>query len=86
MQDPEVGYVQGMNFLAGFIMHYIEDEGEAFALLERLMRHPVYHMRNFFLAGLPEIQILRHVVNAILKRYRWVTRLNMRVVIAKCFC
>lgn len=29
VQDPEVGYVQGMNFLVGFLMHYIEDESEA---------------------------------------------------------
>lgn len=27
-QDPDVGYVQGMNFLVGFLLHFFESEAE----------------------------------------------------------
>ena len=40
---------------------------QVFVMLKRLMRHPLYHMRNFFVAGLPEIDALRYIVNVVLR-------------------
>jgi len=36
--DPEVGYVQGMNFIAGTIILAIDDELDAFGIFSQLMR------------------------------------------------
>ena len=55
MCDPEVGYTQGMNFLAGFTLLHVADERDAFALLHRIMNSPLYHMRTLFLPDLPDI-------------------------------
>jgi hypothetical protein len=50
--DPEVGYCQGMNFVAGLILRYLQSEAEAFGALCVVMRERNYrelflpHMRN----------------------------------------
>lgn len=41
---------------------------QVFAMLVRLMEHPRYRMRQFFVVGLPEVEILRHVVAQLLQR------------------
>ena len=36
--DNEVGYVQGMNYLAGILLFYISDEEKVFWCLQQLMQ------------------------------------------------
>lgn len=50
--DQEVGYCQGMGFLAAlFLMYYTEED--AFYCLLSLLNNPKYAMRGLFLPGLP---------------------------------
>ena len=67
--DPEVGYVQGMNFLAGFLMHHLQDEADVFVLLVRLMQVPKYNMRGFYTAGMPQVGVMSHVVEALMEEH-----------------
>lgn len=50
--DTDVGYCQGMGFLAAlFLMYYTEED--AFYCLVSLLNNPKYAMRGLFLPGLP---------------------------------
>ncbi|ESL06247.1 rab-like GTPase activating protein [Trypanosoma rangeli SC58] len=53
--DPEVGYVQGMAFLASTLLLHIEDEENTFWAFFSLMRHPKYSMSAMFSAGFPAL-------------------------------
>ena len=52
--DENVGYCQGMGFLAGMLLMYMTEE-EAFWTLERMLRDPKYHMRGFYMQGMPSV-------------------------------
>eukprot|EP00906_Rhabdomonas_costata_P001582 RCo002601 len=52
--DPEVGYCQGMNFVAGLLLLYLTPE-EALDALVMLMRH--CGMRDMFAPGMPGIHV-----------------------------
>ena len=52
--DPEVGYCQGMNFVAGLILRYLHSEAEAFGTFCVLMRE-----RNYRELFLPHMKHLR---------------------------
>mmetsp|Transcript_17044 Transcript_17044/g.19392 ORF Transcript_17044/g.19392 Transcript_17044/m.19392 type:complete len:374 (+) Transcript_17044:231-1352(+) len=52
-QLPDVGYVQGMNIIVGYITLHVKTETEAFELLMEMMLHPKYNLRSLFLEGLP---------------------------------
>lgn len=54
--DREVGYVQGMGFLAGLLLLYMSEE-DAFWLLVALLKGAVHApMEGLYLAGLPLVQ------------------------------
>ncbi|CAM6082037.1 unnamed protein product [Calypogeia fissa] len=54
--DREVGYVQGMGFLAGLLLLYMSEE-DAFWLLVALLKGAVHvPMEGLYLAGLPLVQ------------------------------
>ena len=57
---PEIGYCQGMNYLAACFLAYLEDEELTFDIFMALIVHkrllplfhngvPEYHLRNFIL-------------------------------------
>lgn len=57
---PEIGYCQGMNYVAASFLSYLEDEGLTFDIFMALIVHkrllplfhngvPEYHLRNFIL-------------------------------------
>lgn len=73
LHDPQVGYVQGMNLIAGFILLCSkEDELSCFWLFARMMQLPKYGLRRFFLPGMPRLLILgyqlEHLLSANLPR------------------
>lgn len=53
--DPEVGYCQGLNFLAGCILLYCQDLQLAFQVLYVLLLH--HNMRALYLPDLRELQV-----------------------------
>jgi hypothetical protein len=53
--DPEVGYCQGLNFLAGCILLYCQDEQLAFQVLHALLIH--HNMRVLYVPDLRELQV-----------------------------
>lgn len=53
--DPEVGYCQGLNFLAGSILLYCPDAEEAFQVLYTLLYHK--GMRELYLPDLKTLQV-----------------------------
>lgn len=53
--DPEVGYVQGMGFLAGTLMTQMDTE-ESFWALHSLMHNSRYRLREMYRPGFPMLQ------------------------------
>ena len=64
---PEVGYVQGMSFIAGFFLLHTHNEQETFALLGNLLVNPKYNMRSVFVAGLPGLLEIKEKFAKVLK-------------------
>lgn len=62
--DPEVGYCQGMAFVAGVFLCYAPEE-EAFLLLHAAMRRPSHQLRLMFLPGLGAVKASCRVVEAL---------------------
>ncbi|KTW28037.1 hypothetical protein T552_01899 [Pneumocystis carinii B80] len=54
LYDPEVGYTQGMAFLAGPLLLYMSDE-EAFCMFVKLMKD--YDFRSFYVPGMPGLNL-----------------------------
>lgn len=54
LYDPEVGYTQGLAFIAGPLLLNMPDE-EAFCVLVKLMK--VYNLRGHFVPGMPGLQL-----------------------------
>lgn len=52
LKDPEVGYVQGMGFIAGYLLFYANEE-DAFWIFDQIMReNGKLNWRQIFLTGL----------------------------------
>ena len=45
--DSDVGYSQGMNFVAAFLLTKMPEE-QAFWMFQTLMTHPRFNLRNFY--------------------------------------
>jgi len=65
--DPEVGYCQGMAFIAAALLSYIEEE-EAFWCFVAAMQSDVQYMRGLYLPGLVEVNIIMRVVEKLVNR------------------
>jgi hypothetical protein len=55
LSDPEIGYTQGMNFLAGLLLTYLPTEAEAYCALSLLMRQR--GLREMYLPDMSLLQI-----------------------------
>ena len=53
--DPEVGYCQGMNFLAGVLLTYLPSEADAYGALVLLMKER--HLRELYKQDLAWLQV-----------------------------
>ena len=51
--DPEVGYCQGMNYIVGIMLLYMEDEADAFCLLADILNK--FHWRKLYVNGMPKL-------------------------------
>eukprot|EP00826_Nyctotherus_ovalis_P045486 TRINITY_DN5040_c0_g2_i1.p1 TRINITY_DN5040_c0_g2~~TRINITY_DN5040_c0_g2_i1.p1 ORF type:complete len:347 (-),score=95.85 TRINITY_DN5040_c0_g2_i1:371-1411(-) len=51
--DPEVGYCQGMNYIAGLMLLYIDDEAVVFCLLADILAK--FRWRELYVDGMPKL-------------------------------
>ncbi|CCH62122.1 hypothetical protein TBLA_0G01790 [Henningerozyma blattae CBS 6284] len=63
--DPDVGYTQGMAFIAAPLILNFEKESDAFGLLVRLMKS--YGLRDFFLTDMPGLMITLYQFDRLLE-------------------
>lgn len=47
IKHPEIGYCQGMNFVVGILLQYL-NETEAFFMLENIIHNPKYDMQRMY--------------------------------------
>jgi hypothetical protein len=53
--DTEVGYVQGMNYVVGLMLFYINNEEPVFWCLVALMHERKRNWRSIYQPGLPKV-------------------------------
>lgn len=63
--DEEVGYTQGMAFIAGLLLLYMDETG-AYWCFEKLMTAPRYNLRQMFLSGFPRLNEMNKVWDVML--------------------
>lgn len=68
VHDPEVGYCQGMGFLVGISLMYM-DEHESFWMLNRLMCADHYRMGGLYAPGFPLLMLYLHVMKGLLREH-----------------
>ena len=69
--DPEVGYCQGMAFVAALLVSYLGgEEEEVFWLLVALMRSPRHGLSGLYAPGLPLAERHNHVLQGLLNTLR----------------
>mmetsp|Transcript_27126 Transcript_27126/g.48673 ORF Transcript_27126/g.48673 Transcript_27126/m.48673 type:complete len:318 (+) Transcript_27126:144-1097(+) len=64
--DTEVGYCQGMGFIAGVLLIYLEEE-KAFWVFVSLLRF--YNLKPQFIPGMPDLHRQLFVANKLLKKF-----------------
>jgi hypothetical protein len=81
--DPDVGYCQGMNFIAGLFLTFLPEE-ESFWMLVAVMNEEPYNMRSMFLENMSGTHKALYIVDKLIKRYlpklsRYFQRENIEV-------
>jgi len=66
LYDKELGYCQGMSFMAGFLLLYLNEE-DAFWLFATLFKDPM--LRGMFLTGFPSLNKCYVILEALLQKY-----------------
>ena len=66
--DPEVGYCQGMNFIAGFLLLQFSPQ-DAFCCLCALFHDPRWNLRKVFQQGFPLVAQLNKSFEKILRKH-----------------
>lgn len=66
--DPEVGYCQGMNFIAAMFITFVSEE-EAFWLLVQVMNARPCRMRGLFLDGMSEAHQVLYVAERLIEKF-----------------
>ena len=62
---PEIGYCQGMNFIAGSLVTIVQDEANAFYLFWALLNQ--YDMVNLYKPGVPELHYKNYQMGQVIK-------------------
>lgn len=87
-EHMQVGYCQGMAFIAGILLMYVPEE-PAFRLLARLMSEQAVNMRQLFLPGLAGLKQALRMFEWLLSRIMPGLRLHLEVISASftvCSC
>lgn len=67
-RDPEVGYCQGMGFIASMLLLHM-DEPAAFGVLWQLMHGRHFLMRQLYQQGFPLLQKMLEILRGLLRRF-----------------
>jgi TBC1 domain family member 14 len=62
---PDIGYVQGMSFIAGSFLMHSGDEVTAFKSFANAMNKEILY--NFYLFDMPKVNVLFHVYTRLLE-------------------
>ncbi|CAI4052704.1 GTPase-activating protein GYP5 SKDI_16G0300 [Saccharomyces kudriavzevii IFO 1802] len=65
--DPDVGYTQGMAFIAAPLLMNCENEAESFGLMVGLMKN--YGLRELFLPGMPGLMLMLYQFDRLLEEH-----------------
>ena len=68
LYDNEVGYCQGMNFIAAMFLTFLSEE-EAFWLLVAVMREEPYYMRDLFAEDMAGVHEALHVADKVIEKF-----------------
>jgi len=68
LYDPEVGYCQGMNFIAGMFITYMSEE-EAFWTLVAVMQEKPCRMRGLFSEGMNEAHQVLYIADKLIAQF-----------------
>ncbi len=67
IHNPQVGYVQGMNFISGYmLMHACEED--VFWILDALMKKPKYNLADIFTNGMSRLHLALYQTDMALKK------------------
>mmetsp|Transcript_10136 Transcript_10136/g.18995 ORF Transcript_10136/g.18995 Transcript_10136/m.18995 type:complete len:664 (+) Transcript_10136:230-2221(+) len=66
--DSEVGYCQGMNFIAAMFITFVDEE-EAFWLLVHVMNEAPCRMRGLFGEGMSEAHVVLHIADRLINQF-----------------
>lgn len=69
VHDREVGYTQGMNFLAAFVSSHYTDEQDAYWTWFCLMQKPKYNLRAFYKEGLGGLLVAKFQLHILIQWY-----------------
>lgn len=64
--DPEVGYIQGMSFIAAILLTYMTEENAFWVLIKIIQRDD---QRSFYLPGMPKAHLAFFQVDELLKTF-----------------
>ena len=67
-KNPYVGYVQGMNFLAGFLLLNYSEE-DSFKLFIRFLEEPKYDLYGLYINGFPKLHLSIFQIEQLCKKY-----------------
>lgn len=66
--DPELGYCQGMGYLAGILLLYMSAE-DVFWLLVCLLNHPRYALRGLYTEGMPQLSMYFYLLEKLVETH-----------------
>lgn len=91
--DEQVGYTQGMNFIASIPLILTKDEYKSFCTFYGMMKNPLIGLRDIYVDGFPGFFELANVWTFFLeKKYPWLfhklksnPNANILILVSKCF-
>lgn len=90
--DEQVGYTQGMNFVASMPLVLTKNEYQTFCTFYGMMQNPLIYLRDIYQDGFPGFFELAKIWNFLLeKKYPWLfhklenNNINILVLVAKFF-
>ena len=67
--NPDVGYIQGMNFLAGYLLIRYDDEKRSFKIFNKILNNHKYGMDGLYADDFSRLYLAAFQVNKLCKKY-----------------
>jgi hypothetical protein len=65
--DTQVGYIQSMAWIAGFLLLHIQDEEEAFWMMIQMLNEDHMNLKDLFIEGLPLLFVTLYQIEKLLE-------------------